>query len=209
MFIKILTNKYFWISGVILLLIFGIIYYYNANVKARAELDKATQNLKAYIVELDSVTTQNRVFKLDINQLNYYNDSILKKLNVVRKELKIKDSKIQSMQYLLSEASKIDTLLIRDTIFRDSGFKLDTLIENKPHYRLQLGLKFPNEIIVNPSFLSELYIIMSSKKETIDPPKDFFLWRMFQKKHTVVEVNIVEKNPFIIQKKNKFVEIIK
>ena len=31
------------------------------------------------------------VFKFTVEQLNYYNDSILKKMNEVRKELKIKD----------------------------------------------------------------------------------------------------------------------
>lgn len=48
-----------------------------------------------------------------------------------------------------------------------------------------------------------------SKKETIDPPKKFFLCRWFQKKQTILEVKIVEKSPYIEQKESRFIEIIK
>ena len=209
MFLAIIKNKYFWILGLIVILIFGNIYFYKSRVNLRTLLNTTTENLKAYAFELDSVTNQSRVFKLNLDQLKFYNDSILQKLNTVRKELKIKDSKLQTMQYLLTEASKIDTLLIRDTIFRDPNFQLDTIVEHKPHYQLKLSMTYPNEVIINPSFYSETFIFTHQIKETINPPKKFFLWRIFQKKHTVVEVNIVEKNPFIIHKQNKFIEIIK
>lgn len=48
-------------------------------------------NQKAFIAENSSLKEENRAFKFTVEQLNYYNDSILQKMNDVRKELKIKD----------------------------------------------------------------------------------------------------------------------
>lgn len=48
-------------------------------------------NQKAFIAENSLLKEENRVFKFTIEQLNHYNDSILQKMNEVRKELKIKD----------------------------------------------------------------------------------------------------------------------
>ena len=50
----------------------------------------SVSNEKAFIAENSSLRDENMVFKFTVEQLNYYNDSILKKMNEVRKELKIK-----------------------------------------------------------------------------------------------------------------------
>ena len=50
----------------------------------------SVSNEKAFIAENSSLRDENMVFKFTVEQLNYYNDSILKKINEVRKELKIK-----------------------------------------------------------------------------------------------------------------------
>lgn len=112
----------------ILMLIGSTVYYYKLNQRTRQQLELAANNVKAYASELDSVKTENRVFKFSVEQLQYYNDSILTKMEAVRKELKIKDNKIASMQYMLSEASRKDTIILNDTIFRDPSFVLDTII---------------------------------------------------------------------------------
>ena len=51
----------------------------------------SVSNEKAFIAENSSLRDENMVFKFTVEQLNYYNDSILKKMNEGRKELKIKD----------------------------------------------------------------------------------------------------------------------
>ena len=111
------------------------------------------------------------------------------------------------MQYLLSVSTKKDTVLFTDTIFRDKELALDTVIGDK-WYSIRLGLKYPNLIYTKPTFTSEKYIIVNKKKETINPPKKFFLFRWFQKKHWIMEVNIKEKNPYIKEINNRFIEII-
>lgn len=183
------------------------IYIWNERQDLKKEVCTLRNNQKAFIAENSSLKDESRAFKFTIEQLNYYNDSILQKMNNVRKELKIKDKNIKQLQYLLSVSTKKDTVLFTDTVFRDKSLALDTIIGDK-WYNIRLGLKYPNLIYTEPTFTSEKYIIVNKKKETVNPPKKFFLFRWFQRKHWVMEVNIKEKNPYIKEVNNKFVEII-
>ena len=168
---------------------------YTKNQILKEELSILVSNEKAFIAENSLLKNENRVFKFTVEHLNYYNDSILQKMNEVRKELKIKDKDLKQMQYLLSVSTKKDTILFTDTIFKDKGLALDTIIGDK-WYNIRLGLKYPSLITTNPTFVSEKYIIVNKKKETINPPKKFFLFRWFQKKHWIMEVHIKEKNGY-------------
>ena len=204
-----MVKKYIRIGIVILMSLLAVSTYtlYNRNQDLKEEISVSMSNQKAFIAENSSLKEENRVFKFTVEQLNYYNDSILQKMNDVRKELKIRDNNLKQMQYLLSEATKKDTIVFRDTLFKEPTLNVDTLVGDK-WYNIRLGLKYPNLITTNPTFISEKYIIVNKKKETINPPKKFFLFRWFQRKHWVMEVNIKEKNPYIKEIDNKFVEII-
>ena len=204
-----MVKKYIRIGIGILMSLLAVSIYtlYNRNQDLEEEISVSMSNQKAFIADNSSLKEENRVFKFTVEQLNYYNDSILQKMNDVRKELRIKDDNLKQMQYLLSEATKKDTIVFRDTLFRESTLDIDTLVGDK-WYNIRLGLKYPNLITTNPTFISEKYIIVNKKKETINPPKKFFLFRWFQRKHWVMEVHIKEKNPYIKKTNNKFVEII-
>ena len=204
-----MIKKYIRIGVIVLTSLLAVSTYtlYNRNQDLKEEISVSMSNQKAFIAENSSLKEENRVFKFTVEQLNYYNDSILQKMNEVRKELKIKDNNLKQMQYLSSVSTKKDTILFTDTIFKDKGLALDTIIGDK-WYNIRLGLKYPNLIYTKPTFTSEKYIIVNKKKETINPPKKFFLFRWFQRKHWVMEVHIKEKNPYIKETNNKFVEII-
>lgn len=195
------------VSSLLVLLAVGSCVLYNKNQNLKEELSISISNEKAFIAENSSLKNENRVFKFTVEQLNYYNGSILQKMNDVRKELKIKDDNLKQMQYLLSEATKKDTIVFRDTLFREPTLDIDTLVGDK-WYQMKLGLKYPSTITTDPKFVSEKYIMMDYKKETINPPKKCWLLRLFQKKHKVVEVNVVEKNPYIENKQQRFIEIV-
>lgn len=204
-----MVKKYIRIGVIVLtsLLAVSTYIFYNRNQNLKEEMLVSMSNQKAFIAENSSLKEENRVFKFTVEQLNYYNDSILQKMNEVRKELKIKDKNLKQMQYLLSEATKKDTIVFRDTLFREPTLDIDTIIGDK-WYSIRLGLKYPNLITTNPTFISEKYIIVNKKKETINPPKKFFLFRWFQRKHWVMEVHIKEKSPYIREVNNRFIEII-
>lgn len=204
-----MVKKYIRIGIGILISLLAVSTYtlYNRNQDLEEEISVSMSNQKAFIAENSSLKEENRVFKFTVEQLNYYNDSILQKMNDVKKELKIKDGNLKQMQYLLSKASKKDTIVFRDTLFREPTLDIDTLVGDK-WYQMKLGLKYPSTITTDPKFVSEKYIMMGYKKETINPPKKCWLLRLFQKKHKVVEVSIVEKNPYIENKQQRFIEIV-
>lgn len=203
-------RKYINIGVVAIVGLLAISTYslYRSNTSLKEELSVSKANEKAFIIENSGLKDQNRAFQFTVEQLEYFNDSLITKMNEVRKELKIKDRDLKQMQYLLSEAQKKDTIVFRDTIFRDPLVRVDTLLGDR-WYQLKLGLRYPSTIITEPKFVSEKYIIVDYRKETVDPPKKCFIARWFQKKHKVVEVEVVEKNPYIENKQQRFIEIVK
>ena len=171
-----------------------------------SKLEISTTNESILLNQFDSLNSYNKELQLNIEQLKYSNNITLDKLNKVRKELNIKDKELQKLQYQLSISNKTDTIVYRDTIFKE-GIKLDTLIKDD-WYSLNLDLEYPSTIIVNPKFKSEKYVVTSLKKEIKGTPKKCWLGRIFQKKHNVIRVEVVEKSPYIETKEQVFINII-
>ena len=88
-----MVKRYISIGVVILmgLLAVSTCTLYNRNQNLKEEISVSIPNEKAFIAENSSLKYENMVFKFTVKQLNYYNNSILQKMNEVRKELKIKD----------------------------------------------------------------------------------------------------------------------
>ena len=171
-----------------------------------SKLEISTTNESILLNQFDSLNSYNKELQLNIEQLKYSNNTTLDKLNKVRKELNIKDKELQKLQYQLSISNKTDTIVYRDTIFKED-IKLDTLIKDD-WYSLNLDLEYPSTIIVNPKFKSEKYVVTSLKKEIKGTPKKCWLGRIFQKKHNVIRVEVVEKSPYIETKEQVFINII-
>ena len=199
-------NKYLIISIIILVSIISFLGYTNKKLSNQYAI--AYENIKAYDAELSGLRGDTKVYKLTIEQLNYFNDSIIKKMKVVQKELGIKDKRLQQLQYEASHAQRADTIILKDTLFRDPQLKLDTIVGDK-WFRTNLHLEFPSTIALKPEIELERYTFINGKRETVNPPKKFFLFRWFQKKHTVVEVNVREMNPYVKDKTQRFIQIIK
>lgn len=173
----------------------------------KEDLSISIANEKALFADNDSLSNRGRVLQLTVEQLNYINDSIIIKMNEVRKELKIKNKNIKELEYQLSEAKKTDTLIFRDTLFRNPEVKIDTTLRDK-WYSLNLKLEYPSTVIASPKFISERYVVQSLRKETIKPPKKCWLGRLFQKKHKIIETVVIEKSPYIMNKQEKYIKII-
>ena len=192
------------LSIIVVILTITTIIFYNKNKQLSKNLDIYNSNQKAFIAENASLKEEQRVFQFTIDQLNYYNDSLLQEMNNVRKELNIKDKNLNTIEYINSVINKIDTIIFRDTLFINNK---DTVLGDQ-WYTLNLNITYPNTIIISPKFRSDKYIITSYKKETVNPPKKWWILRLFQKKHKVVRVEIVEKNPYIENKQQRFIQII-
>ena len=200
---------YLGISILMVVLLVSIYALFSTKRSADKKWKEAVENAKAYSELFSNSENKNRAFKLTIDQLRNSNDSIFKELNKARKELKVKDSKLKSLQYVSSNFSKVDTITLKgDTIFKDSHVNIDTLLFDD-WYSIKVGLKYPSTVSIEPKFISIKYIVVSAKKETVNPPKRFFLFRWFQKKQIRLNVDVVEKNPYVQNQDNRFVEIVR
>lgn len=196
-----------YIIILILILIGAVAYLSYQNRQLTTKYETSIENIKAYDAELSGLTNDTKVYKLTIEQLNYFNDSIIKKMKVVQKELGIKDKRLQQLQYEASHAQRHDTIVLRDTLFRDPQLRLDTIVGDK-WFKTNLHLEFPSTIALKPEIELERYTFINGKRETVNPPKKFWLFRLFQRRHIVVEVNIREMNPYVKNKTQRFIQII-
>lgn len=170
------------------------------------QLSVSVSNEKAYAAENSDLNEKNRVFQFTIDQLQYSNDSLNRKIMSVVRETDIKDRSIRSLQYQLEHFSKTDTIILRDTIFRDPTFKLDTCIMDEWNTSC-ISLAYPGQIGISNSYVNEKYIIVNSRREPIRPHKCKFV-NFFRKKHTVLEIDVIDKNPYVETERQRFIEII-
>lgn len=172
----------------------------------------AVANNKAYDEQLSSAKNKNIALQLTTDQLNYAKDSILDKLKETKESLKIKNKNIKSIQYISTTLTRTDTITFSDTIFKetikDRYLAVDTIVGDE-WYSTNIKLLYPSTIVLKPKFNSEKHIIVSTKKETVNPPKKWWLLRLFQKKHRVLNVTVVENNPYVTNQESRYVEIIK
>lgn len=203
-------KKYFIVACVIALI--GLIGSLVHNIhEAKAYEDKwktAVANVKAYDELLSDSKNKSTAYELTIDQLNNVKDSTIKELNELKKKLKIKDKNLISAQNIKTVYSKADTIHFTDTIFKDKVLSADTIVGDE-WYKAKVILKYPHTVIINPTFTSGKSIIVSTKKETVNPPKKLWILRLFQKKQTVLNVDVVEKNPYVQQESSRYIKIIK
>lgn len=175
---------------------------HNLNVS----LDNSINNVKAYAAENSGLIESNRVFKLSIEQMEYYNDSLMLEMKKIANDNGIKDRKIQALQYQLEHFAKRDTIILRDTIFRDPNFVLDTCIVDQWN-KSCLHMEYPSVIALDNEYKNDKFITLNSHKEPVKPRK-WFLPRWFTRKHTVVEVLIIDKNPYVTTPQQRYIEVI-
>lgn len=202
-------KKYIYLS-----LAIGLVVLLSATFKMYSDLQKykalyarELNNVEAYDRLHSDMQEEIREFKMTIDELKASKDSINKKLIRTVDSLKIKGKNVQYLQYNTSIIQKTDTIVMNDTIFRDP-VNVDTIVGDY-WYNMKLSLKYPSTIITEPTFKSEKQVIISTKKEYNNKPSKIFFIRWFQKKHNVVTVDVVESNPYIENKENRFIKVVK
>lgn len=99
---------------------------YKQNKKLSESLEQSQNNVEAYQELYNDSQQASSVLKLTINQLQNSKDSVIQKLDSVRKELKLKPKQIktaatqtQVINVIKSKGVKGD-ILVKDTIYTDS-----------------------------------------------------------------------------------------
>ena len=185
------TYTYIGLLVVVLVLLCATKHFQSQTEKYKKLYNTELINTKAYESTISKDKKQSIVYQQSIAQLQQSNDSMTKELLEVQKKLKVKPKTVVAMSYQTSTVYNIDT----------------TLTDNQ-WYTLHLDLQYPSSIAVSPKFKSERYIVVNTKKEYINKPSKIFFIRWFQKKHTVLQVNIEEKNPYINIEQQKFIKVI-
>lgn len=171
-------------------------------------------NLKAYIALNDTLKTTNRMFEFKASQLNYINDSLVSQMNIIRKNMGVKDKNLKGLGYIKSTVRIHDTVFVNRIRDGDKTLSIDTVI-NKKWYQIEIDYKgskcseCKDTLIVSPKVSSEKYVVISTSKEYVDAPKKWWLQRIFQKKEEVVDVKVVETNPYIYSDHERFIKVIK
>lgn len=192
------------IIGTIITVLIVSLFISNKNLKKDIKL--YDNNFKALCLENSKLEDEVIAYRFNVEQLSYLNDSIINDLDSIRKELAIKDKEILQMQHIKTEISTKDSIFIKDTIFRESFVRLDTLLGDE-WYKIKLQLEYPNKIAIQAKYISDINVFAKSSKEIIGTPKKCWLGRMFQKKHKVIRVDVVDKCPYSVIKEKKFVII--
>lgn len=169
--------------------------------------EKELQNVEAYRADNAGLQDYVRQYQMTMDDIRASKDSVDRKLAEVVDELKIKDKKIEYLQYQTKTIYKTDTIQVQDTIIADN-VSLDTIIGDK-WYNVKLRLKYPSTVVVSPTFKSEQYVVVNTKKEYNKTPSKIFFIRWFQKKHWVTEVNVIERNPYINVEQQKYIKVVK
>ena len=192
------------IIAVISILVIAVAILIVTNKKLMEDISVYDNNFKALNLENDRLNKEAIAYKFNVEQLEYINDSIIKKLNNTRRELGIKDKQLKQMQSIKTEIITKDSIFFRDTIFKDNLVKLDTLLGDD-WYKIKLKVEYPNKIGIQANYKSDLSVFAYSSKEIIGTPKKCFIGRWFQKKHKVIRVDVRDSNPYSEIKSKKFV----
>ena len=166
-------NIKIYIIGAVLAILVGLGLTVSYQTKKIHQLNEsllvATNNNKAYEAERDSLKDNTIQFQFTVEQLNHSKDSLVERVNNLRKELKIKDKQINELQYFASLTQKADTVFVPDTIFK-VGVALDTLMKDD-WSRLAIHVEYPNVISADYSFKNSTVVLLHDSRVTVDPPK--------------------------------------
>ena len=181
---------------------------------AEDRLEGYENNWIALSNENNKNAKSSKLYEFKLSQLKYINDSLMNAMDSVRKSLNIKDKNTKGLGYVKSTILIHDTVLVNRIRDGDNSISIDTTI-NKKWYQIQLDYRgskcneCKDTLIVSPKVTSEKYVVISTQKEYVDTPKKFWIQRIFQKKDEVIDVKVVETNPYIYSNENRFVKVIK
>lgn len=187
-----------------LLLCWGITLH-NQNKKLSQSLETAQNNIEAYQGLLSDSQQASNVLKLTIEQLQNSKDSVIHKLDSVRKELKIKPKQIHTAATQTQVLNVIGSkgvggnIIVKDSIYTDS-----ILYNPLTKVKYTIGNDTVNIAI---DLRNEQYLYVYTKREYKNK-KNFFkrLFTLDFKKVTKYKYNIVNTNDLLKSKDVRIVE---
>lgn len=203
------VRRYVKIIAVVVAIV-GILlsaYYRKQAIAYEDKWKTSLANMNAYESMFNASENRSMALQLTAEQMESSRDSAIQELVKTQKRLKVRTRNVGSVQKITSEFARTDTIYM-DTVFKSPEISMDTLIGDE-WYSARVSLRYPSAIIISPMFKSDKSIIVHTRRETVNPPKKLWILRLFQKKHTVLQVDVVEQNPYVRKEESRYVEIIK
>ena len=191
--------------GLVSLLIATIFYQHNQLQNKNREIDRITNNIRAYEEIASNAQDHSRVLQLTIDELNHSKDSLIQQVNKVKKELKIKDKNLTDASVINTEIKdSVKTVIKEKLIDFNEELKLNdltTIIVSRKDSILTAKIDIKNQQI----------IFVEDKKEYKRFYKNW-LFRFFHfdfKKVRIKNYQIVNSNPLIKVTDTRIIELPK
>ena len=191
--------------GLVSLLIATIFYQHNQLQNKNREIDRITNNIRAYEEIASNAQDNSRVLQLTIDELNHSKDSLIQQVNKVKKELKIKDKNLTDASVINTQINdSVKTVIKEKLIDFNEELKLNdltTIIVSRKDSILTAKIDLKNQQT----------ILIYKKKEYKNFYKNgwvrfwHFDWRRIETK----EYQIVNTNPLIKVTGTRIVEVPK
>ena len=190
--------------ALIILLCAALFYFVSKCDRVANERDQYASLTKSYSRVIMDSDNERTVFRMRISDLEVTGDSLICVLDSMRRQIGIRDKRLREMHHRVTYVERTDTIYLSDSIFI-SG--LDTTITDG-WVSTQLKIEVPNKITHSVSVRNQTDLFVTTKRETVNPPRKFFLFRLFQRKHLVVTVVAKEGNPWCQTAESRHVEIV-
>lgn len=190
--------------ALIILLCAALFYFVSKYDRVANERDQYASLAKSYSRVIMDSDNERTVFRMRISDLEVTGDSLICVLDSMRRQIGIRDKRIREMHHRVTYVERTDTIYLSDSIFI-SG--LDTTITDG-WVSTHLKIDVPNKIAHSVSVRNQTDLFVTTKRETVNPPRKFFLFRLFQRKHLVVTVVAKEGNPWCQTAESRHVEIV-
>lgn len=204
--VKWFTGNYRAVAvGLVSLLIATVFVQNNQLKKKDREIDRITNNIRAYEDIAFNKEKQNRVLQLTIEELNTSKDSLIQQIKSTQKEYKIKDKNLTNVSVINTEIKDSTKTVIK---YKTVDFKeelklnsLTTIIVSRKDSILKATLDIKNQQI----------LFVEEKKEYKNKYRNAFV-RFFHfdwKRIRTKKYQIVNSNPIIKVTDTRIIELPK
>lgn len=189
--------------GLVSLLIATVLFQNHQLNKKNAEINRITNNIRAYEEIASNKEAHNRVLQLTINELNNSKDSLIRQINQVKKDNKVKDKNLTNVSVINTEIKdSVKTVIKEKLIDFDKELKLNdltTIIVSRKDSILTAKIDIKNQQT----------IFVTENKEYKNTYKNWLV-RFFHfdfKKIYIKNYQIVNSNPLIKVTDTRVIEI--
>lgn len=209
--IPIITNLINWFSknnkllAVIIIMIFSAIFVFQNNQlnNRQKEIDRLYNNCLYYQSLSDSTVQNNRILQLTIDDITNSNDSLIKEIELQRKQLNIKKKEVQQAT-IQSQTINVDTTII---VHND-----DFTIDIKPNELTSILISRKDSILSAKLEINNSQTIFITQKKEYKRKYKNWLTRLLHldfKKINSRQYQIINSNDLIKTKDVRIIEINK